>query len=102
MEGLAMAMISQKVERQVVLLDENRSAYEAALLMREKHIGSVVVTRASKVVGLFTERDLIFRVIGEHGDPREITIRDAMRTDVPRGAPAGAREEGRELWRRAG
>lgn len=94
-----MAMISQKVERQVVLLDENRSAYEAALLMREKHIGSVVVTRASKVVGLFTERDLIFRVIGERGDPAKITIRDAMRTDVPRVAPDETGEQCIELMK---
>lgn len=94
-----MAMISQKVERQVVLLDENHSAYEAAQLMREKHIGSVVVTRASKVVGLFTERDLIFRVIGERGDPAKTAIRDVMRTDVPRVAPDESGEQCIELMK---
>lgn len=60
-----MAMISQKVERQVVLLDENKSAWEAAALMVDKHIGSVVVARESQVIGLFTERDLTRHVIRE-------------------------------------
>ncbi|MEW6331368.1 MAG: CBS domain-containing protein [Pseudomonadota bacterium] len=82
-----MAMISPKVERHVVLLDENKSAREAAALMVDKHIGSVVVTRASHVIGLFTERDLTSHVIRERRDPDQVKIKDVMRTMVPRVAP---------------
>jgi CBS domain-containing protein len=82
-----MAMISQKVERHVVLLDENKTAREAAALMVDKHIGSVVVTRASHVIGLFTERDLTHHVIRERRDPDQVRIKDVMRTMVPRVAP---------------
>lgn len=82
-----MAMISQKVERHVVLLDENKTAREAAALMVDKHIGSVVVTRASHVIGLFTERDLTHHVIRERRDPDQVKIKDVMRTMVPRVAP---------------
>ena len=77
-----MTMISAKVERLVVLLDEGKSAYDAAVLMSGKHIGSVVVTRASRVIGLFTERDLMHRVVTKHLDPAEVKIKEAMRTDV--------------------
>lgn len=86
-----MAMIKEKVERLVVLLDEEKSAYEAAVLMSEKHIGSVVVTRASRVVGLFTERDLMRQVVAKHRNPAEVRIKDAMRTDIVCVTP---REEG--------
>ena len=82
-----MAMISEKVERHVVLLDENKTAFEAAVLMSDKHIGSVVVTRASRVVGLFTERDLMRQVVREHRDPAEVRIKDAMRAEFVRVAP---------------
>ncbi|MDN5871462.1 MAG: CBS domain-containing protein [Nitrococcus sp.] len=82
-----MAMISGKIERLVVLLDEGESAYEAALLMSEKGIGSVVVTRASQVIGLFTERDLMRLVVVKHRDPAAVRIKDAMRTDIVRVAP---------------
>lgn len=82
-----MTMISEKVERLVVLLDENKSAYDAAVLMSNKHIGSVVVTRASQVIGLFTERDLIHRLVTKHLDPAEVRIKDAMRTDIVRVRP---------------
>lgn len=74
--------ISEKIERLVVLLDEGESAYEAALLMSDKHIGSVVVTRASRVIGLFTERDLMCQVVAKRRDPGKIRIKDSMRTDM--------------------
>lgn len=82
-----MVMISEKIERLVVLLDEDKSAYEAALLMSDKHIGSVVVTRASRVIGLFTERDLMRQVVAKRRDPREVRIKEAMRTDIVRVTP---------------
>ncbi len=86
-----MAMITEKIERHVVLLDENKTSYEAAALMSEKRIGSVVVTRASRVIGLFTERDLMRQVVRERRDPADVSIKDVMRTDFVRVAP---REEG--------
>ncbi len=95
-----MAMISQKVERHVVLLDENMSAREAATLMVEKHIGSVVVTRASHVIGLFTERDLASQVIRERRDPDQVKIKDVMRTMVPRVVPDETGEKCIELMKR--
>ncbi|MDN5850119.1 MAG: CBS domain-containing protein [Nitrococcus sp.] len=85
-----MAMITGKIERLVVLLDEGESAYEATLLMSDKGIGSVVVTRASHVIGLFTERDLMRQVVGKRRDPATVKIKDAMRTDIVR---VGPREE---------
>lgn len=94
-----MAMISQKVERQVVLLDENKTAWDAAALMVDKHIGSVVVTRASQVVGLFTERDLTHHVIRERRDPDKVLIKEVMRTKVPRVAPDETCEKCIELMR---
>lgn len=94
-----MAMISQKVERQVVLLDENKSAWDAAVLMCDKHIGSVVVTRASQVVGLFTERDLIHHVVRGRQNPDTVAIRDVMRTKVPRVVPDESGEACIELMK---
>ena len=94
-----MAIISEKVERQVALLDENKTAWDAAVLMVDKHIGSVVVTRASQVIGLFTERDLTNHVIRERRDPDKVKIKDVMRTMVPRVAPDETGEKCIELMK---
>ena len=94
-----MAMISEKVERQVVLLDENKTAWDAAVLMSDKHIGSVVVTRNSQVVGLFTERDLMRQVIRERRNPEKVAIKEVMRTKVPMVAPDESGEKCIELMK---
>lgn len=94
-----MATISEKVERQVVLLDENKTAYDAAVLMSDKHIGSVVVTRASRIIGIFTERDLMRDVVRERRNPGTVTLKDVMRKDVPRAAPGESGERCIELMK---
>lgn len=46
--------------------------------MTEEFIGSVVVTHSSKIIGLFTERDLMMRVVGKRKDPEKVKIKDVM------------------------
>ena len=94
-----MAAITGKIERQVVLLDENRTVHEAAALMSEKHIGSVVVTRASRVIGLFTERDLIHSVVQKQLDPTAVKIKDVMLKEYVRVTPTERGERCIELMK---
>jgi CBS domain-containing protein len=79
--------IAEKLVRPVFTIDESRSALEAAMLMREEFIGSVVVTSAAKVTGILTERDLIMRVVGKRIDPDKVTIKDVMTRDLIRVGP---------------
>ena len=79
--------IAEKLVRPVVTIDESRSALEAAILMAEQFIGSVVVTSAAKVTGILTERDLIMRVVGKGLNPDRVTIKDVMTTDLIRVGP---------------
>ena len=79
--------IAEKLVRPVVTIDESRSALEAAILMAEQFIGSVVVTSATKVTGILTERDLIMRVVGKGLNPDRVTIKDVMTTDLIRVGP---------------
>ena len=74
--------ISLKIIRRVMTINENRTALEAATLMTEEFIGSVVVTSAAKVVGIFTERDLMMRVVGKRKDPEKVRIKDVMTKDL--------------------
>lgn len=77
-----MAEIAQRVERVVAILDENKTAFDAVTLMTDKHIGSVVVTSDSKVSGIFTERDLMRRVVCERKNPEAVKLRDVMRKQL--------------------
>jgi CBS domain-containing protein len=54
----------------------------AALLMNEHRIGSLVVLEQGHVAGMFTERDVLRRVVGEHRDPVTTLVAEVMTTDV--------------------
>ena len=56
--------IESKIVRKVATIDESKSTLEAAILMTEEFIGAVVVRNSSGIVGIFTERDLMMRVVG--------------------------------------
>jgi len=62
----------------VVTIDAEATIYEAARIMGEKKIGSVVVTRDSKPVGIFTERDLLTKVIANGLDMKQTKVADSM------------------------
>ena len=70
--------IGPAIVRRVATIDENRSALDAARLMTEEFIGSVVVTGCSGVCGLFSERELMMKVIGKGKDPEKVQIKDVM------------------------
>jgi len=74
--------ISDTIERVVATVDENASVLEATMLMAKKEIGSVVVTSNSSIKGLFTERDLMKKVVAEKRDPATVKIKDVMPTEL--------------------
>jgi CBS domain-containing protein len=51
---------------------------EAALLMKERGKGALLVLDGSKLVGIFTERDALFRVIAAGRDPAATAVGDVM------------------------
>jgi CBS domain-containing protein len=50
----------------------------AARLMKEQHIGAILVTRKGRLAGIFTERDALFRVIAEGRDPHKTRVSEVM------------------------
>jgi CBS domain-containing protein len=58
-----MPIIASRVARNVVSLDEATSCVEAARVMAEKRIGAVGVLRQGRLVGIVTERDLVYTVM---------------------------------------
>ena len=55
---------------------------EAALLMNEHKIGSLVVIDDGRVVGIFTERDVLRRVVGEERHPAKTQVGEVMTTEL--------------------
>lgn len=69
---------------EVVTVPAEESVLTAARLMNERGIGGVVVTREGTLAGIFTERDILRRVVAEQRDPAATLVREVMTTPVIR------------------
>jgi CBS domain-containing protein len=50
--------------------------------MAESHIGAIAVRKGAAIVGVFSERDLVKRVVAEGRDPVTTRVGDVMSNDV--------------------
>ena len=57
------------------------SVSEAARMMAKKNAGAVMVLRGKRLVGIFTERDAVIRVIAKGRDPQTTALADVMTPD---------------------
>ena len=51
---------------------------EAVALMRQENVGCLLVCQGSRLVGIFTERDALFRVLAGGLDPDATKLSDVM------------------------
>lgn len=86
----------------LVTISPNTSIYDAAKKMRDGKIGSIIVTKNSKVVGIVTERDLVRRVLAEYRDPQTISINNIMTTQVITISPEANIADSAHLMRKKG
>ena len=60
--------IKQIMTQEVVTITPENTLYEAARIMGEKHIGSLIVVKYDTLVGIITERDLLREVVAREID----------------------------------
>lgn len=60
---------------------------DAVNVMNDHHVGSVLVVEGGYPVGIFSERDVLVRVVAAHRDPRQTLIRDVMTTRLHTATP---------------
>ena len=74
--------ILDKKGSQVWTIGPEATVLQAALVMNEHKIGATVVTDAGRLVGMFSERDVLRRVVGEQRDPARTMVAEVMSTEV--------------------
>jgi CBS domain-containing protein len=50
--------------------------------MNRHRVGCLLVTEGAEVIGIFTERDVLVRVVGDDLDPRTTTVGEVMTSPV--------------------
>jgi CBS domain-containing protein len=68
--------------RTIVSIGPEATVLNAAIVMNEHRIGALVVMDGAKVVGMFTERDVLQRVVTEQRDPARTRVAEVMTPEV--------------------
>jgi CBS domain-containing protein len=89
-------------EQTLVGLAPTASVLEAASMMRDRHIGAILVMDQGKLLGIFTERDMVCRVVAERLDPETTVLRDVMTPDPDTLTPNQQAGEALEMMGRRG
>src|SRR5213593_3023738 len=75
---MAGSVVRDIMTKQIVMIDHDKSALEAAKTMAEKGISSVFVVRDGQLVGIVSERDFIKKICAKELPIAEVKVGDIM------------------------
>lgn len=64
--------------KKLITAAPDKTVSQAARLMAGKDAGAVLVVEGDQLIGIFTERDVVFRVVALGLDPKETLLREVM------------------------
>jgi len=77
-----MDTIRSQMTTPVISIYSEATAQEAAQLMKEKEIGSLLIKGCQGYVGILAERDLVYRLVSEGLDPRTTPLSSIMEESI--------------------
>ncbi len=98
--------VGEVCNREVVIIGRAASVSEAARLMREHHVGDVVVAEErgeeQVPVGILTDRDIVVGLVAQGIDPGTMAVADLMSFELVTAAEADELLEAMKTMRRTG
>ena len=70
------------MRKEVYLIDGNENVWEAAKMMKQHNVGSLIVTVEGKPAGIVTERDMLYKITAEDLPPAHVLVRKIMSSPV--------------------
>ena len=83
---------------QLYSIPPTATVVEAVLEMNRHNIGSLVVMDGARMLGMFTARDLMRKVIPQALDPKTTQLSQVMHSDYPTLTPDMGAEEAMEMF----
>ena len=68
--------------KNVLTCGQDETIYDAVVSMTNKKCGAIAITEKDKLIGIFTERDLLSRVVAQGYDVETTKISEVMSKDV--------------------
>lgn len=92
-------ILRQKADRHLLTMEASRTVMEAVALMNDHSVGALIIMEQGRMAGIFTERDILRRVLARHLAPTETLIRDVMTPEVMVATPSTTIDQARALMK---
>ena len=79
--------VSDAMTEKPVFVGPNEKISDCAKVMKDNHVGALLVKEEEKVLGICTEQDIVRKIIAENKDPSKIIIKDIIDTNVKKISP---------------
>ncbi|MBC7127496.1 MAG: CBS domain-containing protein [Candidatus Methanosuratincola petrocarbonis] len=77
-----MKKVKELMTKDVVTINKEKTIVEAAQIIGDKGVGSLVITDNGNIVGVLTERDMITKCIAKGCDPSKTKVSEIMSSPV--------------------
>lgn len=85
--------------RHLITISSQATVYQAAVMMNEQKIGSLLVLDEGRLVGILTERDILMRVVADQRDAVTTRVEEVMTRDIICCRPHTEMEEARSVMK---
>ncbi|MBI1900235.1 MAG: CBS domain-containing protein [Planctomycetia bacterium] len=92
-------ILQAKADRPLLSVSQEATVLAATKLMNDHSVGCLVVTHAGRMVGIFTERDVLRRVVAACRAPTEVRVAEVMTRDVICCRPETTVDQARSLMK---
>ncbi len=94
---ISVSLLLSEKSSSVYCVAEESMVSQAVSEMNRQRIGSVVIKRGDAVCGIFTERDVLMRVVSADRDPKNTPVREVMTEQFQSISPETTVEDAMQL-----
>lgn len=92
-------LLSAKAGRPVLTIEQDETVLAATQRMNEHSIGALLVTDGGRLIGIFTERDVLRRVVAAQRNPADTRVADVMTTNMACASPETSVDDARSIFK---
>lgn len=92
-------LLHAKAGRPILTTEQTATVLSATQRMNEYSVGALLVTEEGRLCGIFTERDVLRRVVAAQRNPAETLIRDVMTTNMACASPETSVDDARSIFK---
>jgi CBS domain-containing protein len=75
-------IVKEAMKTNLVIVKPNITVHEAAILMKNRKIGNVLVVEKKQPIGILTESDILKKIVAEGINAKDVLVKDIMSTPI--------------------